>query len=90
MDVFPVQDNYLDDRFTVVSGAPGHVTRSESLQGEGHNPNALGNPGVEKSSISSLKMIPVSESSICDPKTKLIVEVNATAIPFLSTTEVWA
>ena len=57
-------------------------------QGEGQRPNALGTPGVEKSSISSLSMMPVSGSRTSDPNTKLIVEVKATAIPFLSITDV--
>lgn len=33
--------------------------------------------------------MPVSGSRTCDPKIKLIVEVIETAIPFLSTTDVW-
>lgn len=59
------------------------------LQGEGQRPNPLGTPGVEKSSISSLSMMPVSGSRTREPNIKFIVEVKATAMPFLSTTDVW-
>lgn len=46
-------------------------------------------PGTEKSSISLLKITPVTGSNTLEPKTVLTVEVIETAIPFRSTMEVW-
>ena len=43
------------------------------LDGEGGRPKELFCPGVEKSSISLLKMIPVDER-ICEPHSRLICE----------------
>jgi hypothetical protein len=44
-------------------------------------------PGIEKSSISSFKIMPVTGSIRRAPKSKLTVEVRATAPSFSSTTE---
>lgn len=57
------------------------------LHGDGHSPNPFGFPGIEKSSISLLRITPVSISITWDPKTVFMVDVMATAIPFLSTIE---
>lgn len=47
-------------------------------------PNASGMPGVAKSSISSLRMMPVLASSTREPKMRLTVDVSATAPPHWS------
>jgi hypothetical protein len=47
-------------------------------------------PGVEKSSISLLKIIPVRLPITFDPRPELIVEVIETAIPSSSTIFMWA
>ncbi len=62
---------------------------AKALHGDGHNPNAFGIPGIEKSSISSFRMMPVSGSITREPNTRLIVDVIDTAMPFESTTDVW-
>ena len=49
-------DSYL------LSESNNFVTVRKGLHGNGHNPNAFGVLGIEKSSISSFKMIPVSGS----------------------------
>lgn len=56
-------------------------------QNSRRRPNASGNPGVEKSSISSLRMMPVLVSMTREPKIKLTVVVSETAPPHWSMTE---
>jgi len=63
--------------------------KEDDVQGEGYKPNPFGTPGVEKSSISLFRMTPVTGSRTWLPKMKLTVEVMDTAIPVLSSTEVW-
>jgi len=46
------------------------------LYGEGLKPKEFGTPGIEKSSISSLSKIPVSESIILDPQIKLTFQIK--------------
>lgn len=57
--------------------------------GVGGYPKALVTLGVLKSSISSLRMIPVEGDLKAEPKYKFTVEVRATALRCLSTVERW-
>jgi hypothetical protein len=61
----------------------------KDVRGLGGTPHPFGTPGIEKSSISSFKMTPVSGSMTCDPKTRFMEEVMETAIPFESIMELW-
>ena len=82
---FQVPDNYLENTHKRLK----LTERREEIQGEGHKPKSFTTPGVEKSSISSFIMMPVSGSRTWDPKSKFTVDVTATAMPSLSTTEMW-
>ena len=51
------------------------------LAGDGDTPKSLVMLGNEKSSIWSLRIIPVEGDIISDPNTRLMVLVTATAVP---------
>ncbi len=54
------------------------------------SPKAFGTPRrVRKSSISSLRTKPYSSTATSDPKKRLTVSVQATALPWASMTEKW-
>ena len=59
------------------------------VRGLGGTPHPFGTPGIEKSSISSFRMMPVSGSMTCDPKTRFMEDVIETAIPLESMMELW-
>jgi len=80
---FQAQDSYL------LSESDKYATVRKTLHGDGHNPNAFGTPGIEKSSISSFRMIPVSGSITWEPNSRLTVDVTDTAMPLESTIDVW-
>jgi len=80
---FQARDNYL------LSESGEFVTVRKPLHGDGHNPNVFGTPGIEKSSISSFRMTPVSGSITWEPNGRLIVVVTDAAMPLESTIDVW-
>lgn len=59
------------------------------LAGEGGGASPVVLPGMEKSSISLLRMMPVLGDMNLDPKYELTVVVIETALRWLSTMEMW-